>query len=78
MRCRMRIGELVITDAFPSVRIRMRLSSPRPNVRQLTRAPILDIVGRFATLNRFLEAPDNFLRGKTDNKGWRRSFVASG
>jgi len=68
----------VITDAFPSHGTRMRLSWPRLDVRQLTPAPILDIVGRFATLNRFLEAPDNFSRGKTDNKGWRRSFVARG
>ena len=66
----------MITDAFRSVPTGVRVSVPRPDVRQLTGAPILDIVGHSNTFGTFFRCQDNFLGGKTDNREWRQRLVA--
>jgi len=59
-----------------SVPTRVRLGLVRPNVRQLTHAPILDIAFRSSTLRTFLRWPKNFSTIKTDNRFWRWWFAA--
>ena len=68
----------MITDAFRSVPNGVRVSVTRPDGRQLTGAPVLDIAGHSNTFGTFFRCQDKFWGGNTDYKGWRRSFVARG